>query len=221
MLFLPLLPFLFDSFKYSGLQFVIAYLIIVIFGILLAYFFKLFLWAVKKLEDKIPDVLVFLLKALILLVSCFFIFCAVYFLFLGLSSIHAANYFYTPYSWDSPPTGPYYIFTLSIILSLFLGSNKKYLIYNVFILLTLSLLFSYKIDQFSFDIKSLYLTETLYIKSLYENLISKWRYFDILLLLSAFFSSSLLFILISSKVKSIRKNQKNSLGNNFQSYFRL
>lgn len=181
----------------NRLRYFLIHSITIIFGVLLAYFFKLFLWSSKKLESIMHGIIIFLLKAIILLVMCFFIFYVVYFLFFIMGS---RSYFFVTYSWDSPPTGPYYIFLLSIILSFFLGSNKKYLIYNTATILLLLLLFLGNIKQFSYDIKELYLQETFDLSHFAYNFFLKWRYCEIILLMITFFVSSFLFIFISDKI---------------------
>lgn len=207
LLFTPFLPLIYQKslFSYYNVATLIIYCVSIIFGIALAYILKLFLWAFKKIENKMHNIGIFLLRNLILLVMCFFIFYIIYFLFFVFYvTLTEGVYFYTPYSWDYPPTGPYYLFLLAIILPLFMGTNKKYLIYNAVIIILLSVLLYRNMEQFSFDIKKLYTPETFTLNSFIYNFVITWQFRDILLLLLTFFSSSSLFIIIS-KIKNIKK----------------
>jgi hypothetical protein len=206
MLFIPFIPFIYRAYQVYILQ---IYLINIIFGILLAHFFKLFLWAIRKIENKIHDILIFLLKALILLVIVFFVFYITYFMFIWFFRQATIAYFYAYYSWNLPPTGPYYLFSLSIIISFFLGLNKKYLIYNGCAIL-LSLILFINAVQLPYDIRRLYTVDAFGLAFIYNFFLS-WQYHDILLLLLMFFSSSFLFIFISDKINKRQEKNKKQL----------
>jgi len=195
----PFLPFIFqiDSFSSYRMEILIFYVIEIIFGIILAYFFKYFLWIFKKLENKMHDILIFILKILTIVGIYFLIFYIIYFLFfVNLINLHAIYYFYARYSSDVPPVAPYYLYSLSIILSFFLGANKKHLIYSGLALITIIFLFN--IIKFDFSLSHLYLPDTFVPPIFILFSISEYfRYNDILSLLLTFFSSSFLYILIS------------------------
>ncbi|MCL2157918.1 MAG: hypothetical protein FWH48_00755 [Oscillospiraceae bacterium] len=207
MLFFPLLPLVCIDFLYFPYVFgmSIAYLLTIILGILLAVFFRLFMRTSEKVEIKLPDITIFLLKSLILSAICFVGFIASYWIFHLFSVVHSTPYFYTPYSWDLPPIGPYYIFSFVIVFPVFLGTNKKHMIYSLAMILLLSLLLLVSTEPFSYEITELYMMETFNIIWLIEDFFSKWRHSGILLLLLMFFSSSFLFVLIYGTIKNRHK----------------
>jgi len=193
-LFASLLLFIFHIYS---IGIFIVYLIEIIFGVLLAYFLKFFWGVFNKLENKKYDILIYLLKIVLIVIIYFFIFYVVYFMFfISFISIEV-SYFYERFSYDYPPIAPYYLYSLSIILSFFLGINKKYLTYNGILITVLSFLLLYNnIGQFSYDITRLYLGETFALNDFFHNLFLEWRYNDTLLFLLTFFSSSFLIISI-------------------------
>ena len=149
-------PFVFRNDLYNIIRNIIVYLITIIFGILLAYFFKLLLATFKKLKNKTHDIIIFLIKILVIIIIYFFLFYILYFIF-SLFTASRIYYWYTPFSWDYPPVAPYYLLALSVILSFFLGKNKKYLVYNItLIILLFAILLLKNINIFSYDIKRLY-----------------------------------------------------------------